>query len=46
MNKAIIEFKSELRPDDINKILEKIFYDGEYFDEFEDIEWEIKKIEQ
>ena len=42
MNKVTITFNSDLNPDQINNILEDIFYDGEYFDEFEDIDWNIK----
>tara|TARA_Y100000748_G_scaffold300127_1_gene298109 strand:- start:1216 stop:1362 length:147 start_codon:yes stop_codon:yes gene_type:complete len=42
MKEVTVEFKSELTFDQINNILEKIFYDGEYFDEFENIDWNIK----
>ena len=41
MNKVTITFNSDQNPDQINNILEDIFYDGEYFDEFEDIDWNI-----
>ena len=42
MKEVTVEFKSELTFDQINNILEEIFYDGEYFDEFENIDWNIK----
>tara|TARA_R100001530_G_scaffold1848_2_gene3152 strand:- start:1801 stop:1929 length:129 start_codon:yes stop_codon:yes gene_type:complete len=42
MFKVNITFSSDLQPDEINKILEDIFYDGSYFDEFEDVDWKIK----
>jgi len=38
-----ITLKSNLTLDEINNILEDIFYDGEYFEELEDVEWEINK---
>ena len=41
MNEVTITFNSDLNSDQINNILEDIFYDGEYFDEFEDIDWNI-----
>ena len=42
--KITITFKSSLSSNEINKILEKIFYDGEYFEDFIDVDWEIKEI--
>ena len=41
--KVNITFNSNLNPFEINNILEKIFYDGEYFEDFEDVDWEIKE---
>ena len=43
MKKVNITFNSNLNPFEINNILEKIFYDGEYFEDFEDVDWEITK---
>ena len=41
--KITITFKSSLSSNEINNILEKIFYDGEYFEDFVDVNWEIKE---
>ena len=42
MKKVNITLNSNLNIFEINNILEKIFYDGEYFEDFEDVDWEIK----
>ena len=39
-----ITLNSNLSSFEINTILEKIFYDGEYFEDFEDVDWKFKKI--
>lgn len=41
MRKVKVIFKSELKTIEINRILEKIFWDSEHFDDFQDIDWEI-----
>ena len=41
MKKVTITLTSDLHPDEINKILENIFWDGSYFEDFEDVDWKI-----
>lgn len=41
-NKVLVSFTSTLSEDQISDILERIFWDGEYFEDFEDVDWEIK----
>jgi len=43
MKKVTITLKSNLTFDEINDILEDIFYDGSNFEDLEDVDWEIKK---
>jgi hypothetical protein len=42
MFKVNITLSSDLQPDEINKILENIFWDGSNFEDFEDVDWKIK----
>jgi len=44
MKKVTITLESNLTSFEINYTLEKIFYDGEYFEDFIDVDWEIKEI--
>ena len=41
MRQVKVTFKSELSTIEISRILENMFWDGEYFEEFEDVDWEI-----
>jgi len=41
MRKVTVKFTSDLKTIEISKILEKIFWDSEHFDDFQDIDWEI-----
>ena len=41
MKKVTITLTSDLHSDEINKILENIFWDGSYFEDFEEVDWEI-----
>ncbi len=41
MNKIIITASSDASKKDIHKLLESVFWDGEYSDEFNDVDWEI-----
>ena len=41
MRKVTITLKSNLHSDEINKILENIFWDGSHFEDLEDVDWEI-----
>jgi len=41
--KVTITLKSNLTFDEINHLLEDIFYDGSHFDDLEDVDWEIKE---
>lgn len=41
MNKATITLKSNLSNEELHSILESIFWDGEYFEELEEVEWSI-----
>ncbi len=41
MRKVKVTFKTELSTIEISRILENMFWDGEYFEDFEDVDWEI-----
>lgn len=41
MRQVKVTFKSELSTIEISRILENMFWDGEYFEDFEDVDWEI-----
>ena len=41
MKKVKVTFKTELSTIEISRILENMFWDGEYFEDFEDVDWEI-----
>ncbi len=41
MRQITVKFTSDLKTIEISKILEKIFWDGEHFDDFQDVDWEI-----
>jgi len=38
-----VTFHSDLSTTEISRKLEEIFWDGEYFEDFEDVDWEITK---
>lgn len=42
MRQVKVTFKSELSTIEISRILENMFWDGEYFEDFENVDWEIK----
>jgi len=42
MKNITIKLKSDLHSNEIHKILENIFWDGSYFEDLEDVDWEIK----
>jgi hypothetical protein len=41
MRNVTVTFKSDLKTIEISKILEAMFWDGEHFEDFEDVDWEI-----
>mgnify|MGYP003150230153 FL=1 len=41
MRQVKVTFKTELSTIEISRILENMFWDGEYFEDFEDVDWEI-----
>ena len=41
MRQVKVTFKSELSTIEISRILENMFWDGEYFEDFENVDWEI-----
>ena len=43
MKKVTITLKSNLTSSEINKELENIFWDGSYFEDFEEVDWTISK---
>ena len=44
MNKIIITASTHESKEDIHKLLESIFWDGEYSDEFNDVDWTIQQL--
>ena len=42
MNKIIITAESSYTKDQIDKLLESIFWDGSHFEELEDVDWTIE----
>lgn len=42
MNKIIITADSSYTKDQIDKLLESIFWDGSHFEELEDVDWTIE----
>ena len=36
-----VTFHSDLSTIEISRILERMFWDGEHFEDFEDVDWEI-----
>lgn len=42
MKQVTIKLKSDLTSEEIHNLLESIFWDGEYFEELEDVNWVIK----
>ncbi len=42
MNRIIITADSSYTKDQINKLLESIFWDGSYFEELENVDWTIE----
>ena len=41
MRQVTITLESDLTPDQIHNILESIFWDGEYFEDLENVNWDI-----
>ena len=41
MKNIKVTFKSDLKTIEISRILESMFWDGEHFEEFKDVDWEI-----
>jgi len=39
--KVRVHFESNLSTLEISRILESMFWDGEHFEEFKDVDWEI-----
>ena len=44
MKQVTITLESNLTKEEIHNILESIFWDGEYFEDLENVEWTIKKV--
>ena len=41
MRRVTVTFKTNLSTSKVSNILEDMFWDGEYFEDFEDVDWEI-----
>ena len=41
MRQVVVTFKTNLSTSKVSNILEDMFWDGEYFEDFEDVDWEI-----